>query len=223
MSTIPQTLIDALAREVDPLRCALLVIDVQPDFMPGGALACEHGDAVIAPIQQLLDSGLFHHVVATQDWHPEGHISFVTQHPGHQPFEEIDLYGHPQILWPEHCVANTPGAALHTDIDWQTVALILRKGNNPKVDGYSAFRHNIDTRGQRPTSGLAAWLHSLSIERVYVCGLARDVCVKWSAEDAVDAGFETVVLWNLTRPVTSEHDNDVLSTFQAKGIRTLIV
>lgn len=222
MSTEIDSVIDALAREVDPLRSALIIIDVQPDFMPGGALACEQGDAVIAPIRQLLDRGLFKHVVATQDWHPEGHISFASQHPGHAPFEEIDLYGHPQTLWPPHCIANTLGAMLHPAIDWQAVSLILRKGNNPKVDGYSAFRHNIDMQGQRPTSGLAAWLHSLNVERVYLCGLARDVCVQWSAEDAVDAGFDTTVLWEMTRPVTSAHDNDVLSAFQAKGIRTLM-
>lgn len=221
MPTTSLPLMDTLAERVNADKSALIIVDVQPDFMPGGALACEQGHEIVPLLNTLLSRGIFKHIVATQDWHPPQHVSFARHHPGRQAFDTITLYGCPQTLWPVHCVANTPGAALHPEVDWRYATLILRKGTVPDVDGYSAFRHNMDHDGHRITSGLAAWLHAQGITHVYVCGLARDVCVLWSAEDAADAGFNTTVLWPLTRPVTSAHDNVVRATLDSKGIRVL--
>jgi nicotinamidase/pyrazinamidase len=187
-------------------HAALIVIDVQPDFMPGGPLACHDGDAIVPGIAALLDTGLFRHIVATQDWHPRGHVSFAASHANRQPFERIPLYGHAQTLWPSHCVQGTPGAELHPDIDWSAADLVLRKGNDPRVDSYSGFRENHGPSGSRPSTGLAGWLRDRNVFELYICGLARDVCVLWTAQDAVDMGFKTHVLWDLTRPVTSETD-----------------
>lgn len=185
---------------------ALIVVDVQPDFMPGGALACAEADAVLPGIDWLLNQRAFGHVVATQDWHPANHVSFASRHPPHQPFEAIELYGHSQTLWPDHCIQCTEGAALHPSIDWSICDAIIRKGSNPGIDSYSAFRNNVGPDGHRPATGLAGWLRDRRVTDVYLCGLARDVCVLWTAEDAVSAGFNTHFLWSLTRPVTFETD-----------------
>lgn len=187
-------------------RSALIVVDLQPDFMPGGALACHEGNAIAPAIDALLKARIFQHVVATQDWHPAGHISFASSHAGHQPFEQIDLYGQPQTLWPDHCVQGSAGAALHPDVDWSSLNAVIRKGSTAGVDSYSGFRENHGPRGERPNTGLAGWLRERGVETVYVCGLARDVCVLWTAQDAVDLGFRAHVLWDLTRPVTPTTD-----------------
>lgn len=187
-------------------RAALILVDVQPDFMPGGALACHEGDAIVPGIDQLLRRRLFRHVVATQDWHPAGHVSFASTHAGAVPFQQIDLYGQAQTLWPDHCVQDTPGAALHPAIDWSSADLILRKGSDPRVDSYSGFRENHGPAGARPTTGLAGWLRERGVDEVFVAGLARDVCVLWTAQDAVAAGFRTHLLWDLSRPVAPGGD-----------------
>ncbi len=201
-----------------PDTTALLVIDLQPDFMPGGALPCHEGDAVVPGIAALLASGAYRTVVATQDWHPPGHASFASSHPGRDAFETIELHGHPQVLWPDHCVQGTPGAALDARVDWRPVDLVLRKGTHPRVDSYSAFRENIGPDGRRPPTGLAGWLRERGIAEVHLCGLARDYCVLWSAQDAVDAGFRARFLWPLTRPVTPEGDAPTRTALQAAGI-----
>lgn len=187
-------------------RAALILVDVQPDFMPGGRLPCHEGDAIVPGIRTLLQSRLFRHVAATQDWHPAGHVSFASSHPGKQPFDRIPLYGHAQTLWPDHCVQGSAGAELHPGIDWSGIDHLVRKGGDPQVDSYSAFRENFGPRGTRPSTDLAEWLRGRNVDTVYVCGLARDVCVLWTAQDAADAGFTTHVLWDLTRPVTPESD-----------------
>jgi len=197
---------------------ALLIIDVQPDFMPGGSLACEHGNELVPLINTLLSSHTFRYVVATQDWHPHNHVSFVSQHSGHSPFDTIPLYGYEQVLWPPHCLQNSSGAALHPDIDWAEVDLIVRKGSDPQIDSYSAFRHNPGPNGTRPTTGLAGWLKEQNITDVYLCGLARDVCVLWSAEDAVAAGFNVHFLWSYTRPVTSESNTRTREALEKLGV-----
>ncbi|WNL45717.1 bifunctional nicotinamidase/pyrazinamidase [Dyella sp. BiH032] len=199
-------------------RAALILVDVQPDFMPGGSLACHQGDAIVPGIRQLLDSRAFRHVVATQDWHPRGHVSFAASHPGRAPFDRIPLYGHAQTLWPDHCVQDTPGAALHPSIDWSSVDMVVRKGSDPKVDSYSGFRENYGPHGTRPSTELADWLRSRGVDEVYVCGLARDVCVLWTAQDAVNLGFKTHVLWELTRPVTPETDITTRTRFEQLGV-----
>ena len=189
-----------------PADVALVVIDLQPDFMPGGALACDQGDALVAPIAELLAQRRYRTVVATQDWHPADHASFASQHPGHLPFEAILLHAQPQTLWPDHCVAGSPGAALDERIDWNRANLILRKGSRTDVDSYSAFFENHGPDGSRPATGLAGWLHERGITEVHVCGLARDYCVLWSAQDAAISGFAVRFLWDLTRPVSTAND-----------------
>ncbi len=195
-------------------HAALILVDVQPDFMPGGALACHEGDAIVPGIEQLLKQRVFQHVVATQDWHPAGHISFSSSHPGREPFERIPLYGRAQTLWPPHCVQETPGAALHPGIDWSAVHKIIRKGDDPKVDSYSGFRENHGPDGERPSTGLSDWLRRRDVTDVYLAGLARDVCVLWTAQDAIDLGYQTHVLWDLTRPVSADIDVDLATRFR---------
>jgi len=197
---------------------ALLVVDIQPDFLPGGALAVAGGDEILAPIRDLLGRGGFEVCVATQDWHPRGHISFASSHPGHQPFDVIELYGHEQVLWPDHCVQGTPGAALHEALPREPFALIVRKGADPLTDSYSTFRNNWNPRGERPALGLAGYLRERGITDVYLCGLARDYCVKWSGEDAAAAGFRVTVLWDLTRPVDPRSDADVRRDLERAGV-----
>lgn len=197
---------------------ALILVDIQPDFMPGGSLACHEGDAIVEGIDQLLRRRRFRHVVATQDWHPRGHVSFASSHPGRAAFEEVGLYGQPQTLWPDHCVQGTPGAELHPAIDWSALDAVIRKGSDPAIDSYSGFRENHGPDGRRPGTGLAGWLRERGVEEVVVCGLARDVCVLWTAQDAVALGFRAGMLWDLTRPVTPANDAATRETMQASGI-----
>jgi nicotinamidase/pyrazinamidase len=206
-----------MSRILSP-RAALIVVDVQPDFMPGGALACHEGDAIVPGVDHLLRSRVFSHVVATQDWHPRGHASFASSHPGHVAFEQIALHGQPQTLWPDHCVQGTPGAALHPAVDWSALDVVIRKGSHPAVDSYSSFRENHGPAGARPSTGLAGWLRERGVDEVFVCGLARDVCVLWTAQDAVDLGFRASVLWDLSRPVTPASDDATRAALQAGGI-----
>jgi nicotinamidase/pyrazinamidase len=199
-------------------RTALIVVDVQPDFMPGGALPCHEGDTIVPGIARLLAARRFRHAVATQDWHPAGHASFASAHPGAAPFQTITLHGQPQTLWPDHCVQGTAGAALHDGIDWSGTSLILRKGSDRRVDSYSAFRENHGPHGARPATGLAGYLRERGVERVLVCGLARDVCVLWTAQDAVAAGFRAGLLWELSRPVSPAGDAATRTAMAAHGI-----
>jgi nicotinamidase/pyrazinamidase len=202
-------------------RAALVLVDVQPDFMPGGALACHEGDAIVPGIARLLERHVFQHVVATQDWHPAGHVSFASSHPGRGAFERIPLYGHAQTLWPDHCVQETSGAALHPSIDWSGVDKVIRKGDDPRVDSYSGFRENHGPDGTRPSTELHDWLRGQEVDEIYVCGLARDVCVLWTAQDAVDLGYRTHVLWDLTRPVSPDTDIATRFRFDQLGVDTI--
>jgi nicotinamidase/pyrazinamidase len=176
-------------------RDVLLVVDVQNDFMPGGALAVPRGDEVVAVINAL--AGRFANVVITQDWHTPGHVSFATSHAGKTSFERIALDYGEQVLWPDHCVQGTEGAALHRELAIPHAQLILRKGHHHHVDSYSAF---VEADGKRPT-GLAGYLRERRIERVFICGLATDFCVAWSALDARKAGFEVVVIEDACRAI----------------------
>jgi nicotinamidase/pyrazinamidase len=174
---------------------ALLVIDVQNDFCPGGALAVPDGDAVV-PLINRIAAG-FETVVITQDWHPPGHASFAASHPGSEPFSVIDLDYGPQVLWPTHCVMGTHGAALHEGLHIPHASLILRKGSHRKVDSYSAF-----LEADRTTkTGLDGYLTSRGVTEVFVCGLATDFCVAWSAEDARAFGFEARILEDACRAI----------------------
>jgi nicotinamidase/pyrazinamidase len=168
-------------------REVLIVVDAQRDFCPGGALAVPGGDAIMPLINRL--ARRFAHVILTQDWHPPGHASFASAHPGQRPFETIELAYGPQTLWPDHCVQGTDGAALHPAIEIPHAELVVRKGYHAGIDSYSAFREN----DRKTPTGLAGYLRERGIERVTLCGLATDYCVMFSALDARDAGFATAV------------------------------
>jgi nicotinamidase/pyrazinamidase len=199
-------------------RDALIIVDMQPDFLPGGALGVHDGDRILAPLRRLLEADLFGLYAATQDWHPPGHISFASTHPGHKPLDVIELYGQEQVLWPDHCVQGTPGAELVRGLPWEMVSVIVRKATTPDVDSYSTFRNNWDRHGERPPTGLAGYLRERGVRDVWICGLARDYCVKWSAEDAVHAGFTPHVIWDLTRPVDPASDAHVRDALEAAGV-----
>lgn len=205
--------------EIDRERSVLLVVDIQPDFLPGGALPVERGSEILEPVRALLEAELFPLCVATQDWHPPDHISFASHHPGRKPFDTIELYGHEQTLWPDHCIQGTPGAELSPDIDWRKATAVVRKATDPRVDSYSAFRNNWDPEGRRPPTGLAGYLRERGVDHVWICGLARDYCVKWSGEDARDAGFDVTVLWDLTRAIDPGADEHVRKALEEKGAR----
>jgi nicotinamidase/pyrazinamidase len=198
---------------------ALLLTDLQPDFMPGGPLPVTDGDNLVEPIRELTLTGRFSVIIATQDWHPPGHVSFASSHQGLKPFDVISLYGYYQTLWPDHCVQNTPGAELHPRLPGHLISAIIRKGNDPDCDSYSSFRNNWNARGDRPRTGLTGFLRERGIESVYLCGLARDFCVLWSAEDAAESGFQTTVLWDLSLPVNPSSDEQVKSDLAARGVR----
>lgn len=179
-------------------KTALLVIDVQADFCAGGALAVPNGDAVVPVINALATH--YSTVVITQDWHPADHVSFASQHPGRAPFETIPLGYGEQVLWPDHCVMASAGAALHGRLDIPHAALILRKGLNRGIDSYSAF-----LEADRTTrTGLDGWLASRGIERVDLCGLATDYCVSWSAQDARRFDFAARVIEPACRAIDLE-------------------
>jgi nicotinamidase/pyrazinamidase len=156
----------------------LIVVDLQNDFMPGGALAVPRGDEVVPLINRLV--ARFDNVVFTQDWHPRGHASFASAHPGRKPFETVDLPYGKQVLWPDHCVQGTSGAALHSDADITQAQLIIRKGHHRQIDSYSAFLE----ADRQTATGLAGYLHDRAITALFICGLATDFCVAWSALDA---------------------------------------
>lgn len=180
----------------------LLVVDVQYDFLPGGSLAVADGDAIIPLINGL--GRKFANVVMTQDWHPEGHISFASSHPGKSPFELIDLPYGPQVLWPDHCVQGSRGGDFAETLDLPQAQLVIRKGYNPTVDSYSGFQE-----ADRTTkTGLEGYLRERGLGRVFVVGLATDFCVAWTALDAAAAGFETFVIEDATRAIDSNGSLD---------------
>jgi nicotinamidase/pyrazinamidase len=174
---------------------ALIVIDVQNDFCPGGALAVAEGDAIVAGINALMDT--FATVVLTQDWHPAGHGSFASEHPGKAPYETVAMPYGPQVLWPDHCVQGTPGAAFHPALRTDPAQLILRKGFQRAIDSYSAFFENDRTT---PT-GLEGYLRTRGVERLVMVGLATDFCVHYSALDGARLGFAVEVREGLCRAI----------------------
>lgn len=174
---------------------ALIIVDVQNDFCPGGALAVTGGDLVVPVINSILPR--FDVVVATQDWHPRDHASFAANHPGTQVGQVLELDNLAQVLWPVHCVQNTPGAALRADLDVSGLDGLFKKGTDPLVDSYSGFFDN----GRRHATGLGDYLKSRGVTQVYVCGLATDYCVKWTALDALSLGFGTTVISDACRGV----------------------
>jgi nicotinamidase/pyrazinamidase len=180
---------------INPVTDVLGLIDIQPTFMPGGELPVPGGDEIVPIVNRLL--GRFEHAFATQDWHPVNHASFAASHPGHQPYDTIEMPYGPQILWPDHGVAGTANAAIHQAIDQRRIEVIVRKGFRPALDSYSAFFEN----DRRTATGLEAWLRQRGFTRLFLCGLATDFCVAWSAEDAVRLGFQVVIVQDACRGI----------------------
>src|SRR3954464_4680686 len=177
---------------------ALLVIDVQNCFLPGGSLAVKDGDQVVAVVNRIAKG--FANVVMTQDWHTPGHVSFASSHGGKKPFETVDLKYGKQVLWPDHCVQGTDGAALSKDLAIPQAGLIIRKGYHKDVDSYSAFTE----ADGKTTTGLAGYLKARKLKRLFVTGLATDFCVAWTAIDARKAGFETYVVEDACRGIDAQ-------------------
>lgn len=181
--------------QIDPRTEILGLVDVQPTFMPGGELAVADGDAIIPVVNRLLQR--FDHAFATQDWHPANHMSFASAHPGQKPYDFVEMpYGR-QILWPDHGIAGTPSAEIHPAIDQTRIEVIIRKGFHPAIDSYSAFFEN----DRRTPTGLEAWLRQRGFSRIFLCGLATDFCVAWSAEDAVRLGFSVAIIEDACRGI----------------------
>jgi nicotinamidase/pyrazinamidase len=176
-------------------RDVFLVVDIQNDFCPGGSLAVPRGDEVVPTINAL--AAKFAHVVLTQDWHPRGHLSFASSHAGKQPFQTIDVAYGTQILWPDHCVQGTVGAAFRGDLNIPHAELVLRKGYHRDIDSYSAFYEN----DRKTATGLAGYLRERGLTRVFLAGLAFDFCVRYSGEDARREGFEAVVFEDACRSI----------------------
>ena len=174
---------------------ALVVVDVQNDFCPGGALEVPDGDAVVTAINRI--ALRFAARILTQDWHPPGHRSFASSHPGRAPFETAELSYGEQVLWPDHCVQGTPGAAFHPELATDGADLVLRKGFRPAIDSYSAFYEN----DRRTSTGLAGYLRGRGISRLFFVGLATDFCVAWSAIDGAREGFEAAVVEDACRAI----------------------
>ena len=181
--------------QFDPRTDILGLVDVQPTFMPGGELPVADGDAIVPVINHLL--GRFDHAFATQDWHPANHASFASAHPGRQPYDTIRMPYGDQVLWPDHAIAGTPSAVIHPAIEQTRIEAIIRKGFRPTLDSYSAFFEN---DRQTPT-GLEAWLRQRGFVRLFLCGLATDFCVAWSAEDATRLGFAVTIIEDACRGI----------------------
>lgn len=169
---------------------ALIVVDIQNDFLPGGTLAVRNGNRILPVVARLIEFGDWDLVVMTQDWHPDDHVSFASNHPGHHPFDTVTLHYGPQVLWPDHCVAGTQGAAFSWVIGDSGADAIIRKGFESDVDSYSAFC----AADGRTKTGLEGLLREKGITDIYVCGLATDYCVNFTALDGAKAGFKTTVI-----------------------------
>jgi nicotinamidase/pyrazinamidase len=194
---------------------ALLLIDIQNDFLPGGRLAVPEGDAIIQLVNDLQPQ--FELVVATQDWHPAGHQSFASSHAGRTQFEEIDLHGLSQVLWPDHCTQASDGAALAPALQSERIEAIFRKGMNPEIDSYSAFFDN----GHRKSTGLADYLRGRGVTEVYLAGLAADYCVYFSAKDALAEGFAATIIEDATRAISAAGWEQAKADLQQLGGRLM--
>lgn len=196
---------------------ALILVDIQNDFLPGGALAVTEGDRIISIANRLMDG--FPIIVATQDWHPPDHGSFAVNHMGRSIFEIIDLHGLPQTLWPVHCVENTPGAGFAGALDSHRITEVFRKGTDPGIDSYSGFFDN----GHRKSTGMAEWLKARDVHDVTVCGLATDYCVKFTVLDALSAGFNVTLHLPACRGVNLNAGDVDLAIAEMKGAGATIL
>ncbi|MFD3000564.1 bifunctional nicotinamidase/pyrazinamidase [Pontibacter toksunensis] len=190
---------------------ALLLIDIQNDFLPGGALAVPEGDAIIPVVNRL--QGQFDLVVATQDWHPENHQSFASSHKSRNTFEVIKLQSLNQVLWPDHCRQGSKGAEFSDAVDMSRVETIFRKGMNPEIDSYSGFYDN----GHLKSTGLTDYLRGKEVTEVYVAGLAADFCVYFTAKDALQEGFSVSIVEDATRAISPEGFEKAKADIESKG------
>ena len=177
---------------------ALILVDIQNDFVAGGRLEVPSGEQIVPLVNEVARK--FPLVVATQDWHPKDHKSFASNHPGKNPFDVITLGGLEQVLWPDHCVQGSRGAAFHPTLEMDSVEAIFRKGMDPEIDSYSGFFDN----GHKKSTGLRGYLQDRRVESVFVCGLAGDYCVFYTAKDALDSGFDTYLIEDATRAISKE-------------------
>jgi nicotinamidase/pyrazinamidase len=196
---------------------ALILVDLQYDFFPGGALAVPRGDETLAVAQRLLPH--FETVVATQDWHPPEHKSFATSHPGTSPGQVIDLGGLPQVLWPVHCVQGTRGAELHDSLDRSRITAVFPKGTNPEIDSYSGFFDN----GRRQATGLGEWLAARGVSQLYVLGVATDYCVKATVIDGIELGHEVWVIEDGCRAVDLQPDDGEHALREMRGYGATVI
>ncbi|MCC5792180.1 MAG: bifunctional nicotinamidase/pyrazinamidase [Legionellaceae bacterium] len=190
----------------------LIIIDMQNDFMPGGALAVAEGDVIIPVINRI--QRYFDLRVATQDWHAPQHQSFASSHPGHHPYDTIKLHGLTQILWPDHCIQGTFGAALHSELDSTGIETIFRKATDPQTDSYSGFYDN----GRQKSTGLAGYLREKGARDLYFCGLAADFCVYFSIKDALQEGFRCWLIEDATRPLDAAHFRHIKKELMEQGV-----
>ncbi len=193
----------------------LIITDVQNDFLPGGALEVPDGDIIIPVINNILDK--FNLVVATQDWHPENHISFASNHNGRKPYDKIEWYGIEQILWPDHCVFNSHGAEFHPGLKMDNVEAVIRKGMEWDIDSYSTFYDN----NHRKNTGLAGYLRERNATELYFCGLAADFCVKYSIEDALFEGFNVTLIEDATQAIDAQNFKTIREELITKGCRII--
>jgi nicotinamidase/pyrazinamidase len=196
---------------------ALILVDIQNDFLPGGALAVPRGDEIVPIANELQRS--FDVVVATQDWHPANHGSFAANHPGKKVYEQIELNGLPQTLWPVHCVQNTRGAEFGATLERARIEKVFQKGTDPGIDSYSGFFDN----GHRKSTGMGEWLKDRGIRELFVCGLATDYCVKFTAIDAVQMGFMTTLIEDASRAVNLRPSDgeEAIAEMKRAGVRVV--
>jgi nicotinamidase/pyrazinamidase len=194
---------------------ALLLVDVQNDFMPGGSLEVPHGDIIVTLINRL--QKYFDLVVATQDWHPQNHKSFASSHSNKKPFDEIKLNGIKQILWPDHCVQDSKGAEFHPDLEINKISAIFRKGMDPEIDSYSGFYDN----GHHISTGLSGYLKEKGITEIYFCGLAADICVYYTIKDSIKEGFSASLIEDASRPLSNDAFASIKSELRKMGVRII--
>jgi nicotinamidase/pyrazinamidase len=192
---------------------ALIIVDIQNDFLPGGALAVNRGDEIIPVVNKLQHSGYFDLIIATQDWHPKDHGSFASNHPGKKPFEKTNLSGLEQILWPDHCVQGTEGAEFSKLLDVKNIEAIFRKGMDKNIDSYSAFFDNAKLK----ETGLAGYLKGRNVDEVFIAGLAGDFCVFYSSMDAIESGFKVTVIEDATRSIDDKGFKRAFKELKEKG------
>ena len=191
----------------------LIIIDAQKDFMPGGSLEVPKGDEIVPVVNDLQEK--FDLVIATQDWHPQDHVSFASNHEGKEPFDKMEWHGMEQVLWPDHCVQNSDGADFHPDLKMKKVEAIFRKGMDKEIDSYSGFYDN----GHEKNTGLAGYLRERKANELYFCGLAADVCVQFSVKDALEEGFSVTLIEDATRAIDDEEFGKIKKDLAEKGCR----